>query len=211
MEVAGRFVYEVGGACSGKDTLGVALKERLGWPVVSIGQTMRDLQETRGQFKEINSGGMANSAVAIKLMSQIFDGLREKHSVFLSTGSPRLLREAKALYKMGSIRPGDIIVQLQVSFGVVIGRLRKRRRENWPNLRADDKWLAFFKRWLYYHLFTKRVIRWFEKNGLHKIIIRTDNTAKNLDAAVDSIQKLASLREEGLPILTSPVAYSISS
>ena len=160
---------------AGKDSLAEVLKHLLFLKVVSIGALMRQANKRNPQaFPEIDSGVLANSENAVRLMKGVFSKLRDKYGLFVSAGSPRAVDETKM------VRPDICLaVKMDVIFKVCEQRVNRRRAADtlffWRK-RKDDDPRIFEERYDRYYRRTEPVVTYLESAGVKVVTVDANGT-----------------------------------
>lgn len=137
-----KYVILVGAPGTGKGTQAKLLRERLGFAHISTGDILRSHiskgTEVGKKAKEyVEKGLLVPDELITELVAKSIEELNSHIQTTVLDGYPRTVRQAQMLENLlkGRGEHISIVVSLEVPYGEIIGRLRKRAQEEG---RMDD-------------------------------------------------------------------------
>jgi adenylate kinase len=120
----------LGAPGSGKGTVAEALRSAYGFPKISTGDLLREAVREKTPLglvaaSQMGKGGLVDDVTVLALLRERLDR-GDCRGGYVLDGYPRNLAQADSLDALGLPGP-EIVFDLQVSDGVVLGRLASRR------------------------------------------------------------------------------------
>ncbi|MDE3205875.1 MAG: adenylate kinase [Acidobacteriota bacterium] len=207
---------------AGKGTQAVRLSRHYVVPHVATGDIFRASVRSGSEFgqkakKYLDAGELVPDEVVIGMVRERLSQSDARHRGFILDGFPRTVGQAEALMGFLEPEPLDVVINLEIATGEVLGRLASRRvcsdcganfsvADNPPRVsgicdvcggdvvqRDDDTESAIRRRLELYERETAPLIEWFEKRSLLATIAGAgapDEVTDRLVAEVDRRRQL---------------------
>ncbi len=207
---------------AGKGTQAVRLSRHYVVPHVATGDIFRASVRSGSEFgqkakKYLDAGELVPDEVVIGMVRERLSQSDAMHRGFILDGFPRTVGQAEALMGFLEPEPLDVVINLEIATGEVLGRLASRRvcsdcganysvADNPPRVsgicdvcggdvvqRDDDTESAIRRRLELYERETAPLIEWFEKRSLLATIAGAgapDEVTDRLVAEVDGRRQL---------------------
>ncbi len=191
----GARIVVLGKQGAGKGTQAVRLSRHYVVPHVATGDTFRAAVRSGSEFGQkakqyLDAGELVPDEIVIGMVKERLTRDDTTHRGFILDGFPRTVGQAEALMEFLNPRPLDVVINLDIATGEVLGRLASRRVcsdcganysvvDNPPRVpgicdvcggevvqRDDDTEIAIRRRLELYERETAPLIEWFEKREL---------------------------------------------